>query len=129
MPNLPKQPKPTDGPAIRRAWRDEHSAARRARTSGDTSSEWSHLERAHILSQPLAIAHVRTHLAMLTYGIRHRDRREVTGQLVRLLVAGPGSFAGRYPVGNTGSADVGALTPMPIPDDLQTLLRPPAPAS
>ena len=61
---------------------------------------------------------MRTHVAMLAAGIRRHDRREVVGQLLRLVVAGPGSLTGRYPVGNTGGADVNALTPMPIPDDL-----------
>ena len=63
-----------------------------------------------------------THVAMLAAGIRRHDRREIAGQLLRLLVAGPGSLTGHYPVGNTGGADVGALTPMPIPDDLALYL-------
>jgi hypothetical protein len=74
----------------------------------------------------MAVAHVRTHLAMLAAGVRRRDRAEVLGQLLRTLVAGPGSVTGRYPVGNTGGADVGALQPMPIPDDLCGLLEPAA---
>ena len=123
MPNLPKQPRPTDKHAIRQAWAHEQAAARRARSAGDAAGEWSHLERAHIISQPLAVAHVRTHLAMLGYGVRHRDRREIAGQLARLVVAGPGSALRRYPLGNTGGADVSAVTPMPIPVDLDALLR------
>ncbi len=122
MPNLPKQPRPTNKQTIRRAWASEHTAAHQARTTGDTAGEWSHLERAHILSQPLAVAHVRTHLAMLSYGIRHRDRHEISGQLLRLLVAGPGSALRHYPLGNTGGAGVSAVTPMPIPADLQAVL-------
>jgi hypothetical protein len=59
---------------------------------------------------------------MLVHGVRRRDRREVIGQLIRLLVAGPGSILGRYPLGNTGGADVSAVTPMPIPADLQAVL-------
>jgi hypothetical protein len=59
---------------------------------------------------------------MLSYGIRYRDRHEIAGQLVRLLVAGPGSALGRYPKGNTGGANVSAVTPMPIPADLQAVL-------
>jgi hypothetical protein len=39
-----------------------------------------------------------------------------------LLVAAPGSWSGRYPVGNTGGANVSALLPMPIPDDLRAIL-------
>ena len=121
MPNLPRQPRPTDTRAIRRAWAAERAAARQARTAGDNRAEWHHLERAHILSQPFAAAHVRTHLTMLGYGIRHRDRGEITGQLARLLVAGPGSAIGRYPLGNPGGANVDALSPMPVPGDLQLI--------
>jgi hypothetical protein len=73
----------------------------------------------------MAVAHARTHVAMLGYGIRHRDRREIVGQLVRLVVAAPGTWTGRYPVGNTGGANVSALEPMPIPDDLQEVLNGP----
>ena len=39
------------------------------------------------------------------------------------MVAAPGSWTGRYPVGNTGGADVSALRPMPIPADLQVFLE------
>ena len=122
MPNLPKQPRAAHAAAIHQAWAKEHALARRARTSGDRADEWAHLERAHILSQPLAVAHIRTHLTMLGYGIRYRDRHEITGQLVRLLVAAPGSALGRYPVGNTGGANVSAVAPMPIPSELRAVL-------
>ena len=108
---------------LRQAWSDERDAAGAARRRGDTSSEWKHLERAHILSQPMAVPHIRTHVAMLGAGLRRQDRREVVGQLLRLVVAGPGSLTGRYPVGNTGGADVSALAPMPIPEDLRPFLN------
>ena len=104
------------------AWSVERSAARAARARGDVAAEWRHLERAHILSQPKAVLHVRTHVAMLAAGTRRHDRREVLGQLLRLVVAGPGSLTGRYPVGNTGGADVNAMTAMPIPADLSAFL-------
>ena len=72
----------------------------------------------------MAVAHVRTHMAMLVAGVRRHDRTEVLGQLLRIVVAAPGSWTGRYPVGNTGGADVSALRPMPIPNDLRELLEP-----
>jgi len=122
MPNLPKQPRPTNSQAVRQAWIDERSASRRARSADDRAAEWDHLERAHILSQPFAVLHLRTHLAMLGYGIRHGDHHEIAGQLIRLVLAGPGSALGRYPVGNTGGADVNAVTPMPVPAELRALL-------
>ena len=104
------------------AWAEERAAAKTARSRGDLAAEWHHLERAHILSQPMAGPHVRTHVSMLGYGLRRRDRREIIGQAVRLIVAAPGTWTGRYPIGNTGGADVSALRPMPIPDDLQGVL-------
>ena len=109
--------------ALRDAWQAERGAARSARAVGDGAAEWHHLERAHILSQPLAVPHLRTHAAMLGAAVRRRDGREVAGQLLRLLLAVPGSLTGRYPVGNTGGADVSAFRPMPIPEDLRALLN------
>ena len=110
---------------LRERWAEERTAARQARQRGDVEGEWRHLERAHVLSQPMADAHVRTHVAMLGYGVRRRDGHEVVGQLLRLAVAAPATWAGRYPVGNTGGANVRATEPMPIPEDLQAVLNGP----
>jgi hypothetical protein len=119
----PRQAKPRDPAALRAAWQAESAASRTARRGGDRVEEWRRLERAHILSQPLVGAHVRTHAAMLTFALRYRDRHEALGQVVRLFVAGPGSALGRYPLGNTGGANVSAVQPMDIPEDLHALLR------
>ena len=108
--------------ALRQGWSDEMGLARSARDRGDSAAEWNHLERAHILSQPMAVPHVRTHVSMIATALRRRDRREVLGQLVRLVLAGPGSLTGKYPVGNTGGANVSAFAPMPVPDDLRAIL-------
>jgi hypothetical protein len=107
---------------LRAAWATERDAARAARQAGDPALEWRHLERAHILSQPLAGIHLRTHGAMLTAAVRRPDARETIGQLARVLLAVPGSVSGRYPVGNTGGADVSAFRPMAVPDDLSPVL-------
>lgn len=104
------------------AWSTELNQARRARSAGDRAREWAHLERAHILSQPMAGLHVRTHVAMLGAAIRRHDAHEVVGQMFRVVVAAPGSLAGKYPVGNTGGANVSAFAPMPIPEDLLGVL-------
>ncbi len=109
-------------PRLPQAWTDEMGLARAARDRCDSAAEWGHLERAHILSQPMAGPHVRTHLAMIGSALRRRDRREILGQLFRLVVAGPGSLTGKYPAGNTGGANVSAFAPMPIPDDLRAIL-------
>jgi hypothetical protein len=53
---------------------------------------------------------------------RERNRSEIWGQVVRLLVAAPGSALGRYPEGNTGRATVPLTRPLPVPADLAALL-------
>lgn len=87
---------------------------------------WRFLERAHVLSQAHAGPHLRVHWAMFTFAWRTRNWRELLGQVPRLLLAGPGSLLGRAPLGNTGGTTVGIFTPMPIPEDLQALLREPS---
>ena len=62
----------------------------------------------------MAGAHVRTHVAMLGFGIRRRDRREIVGQLVRLVVAGPGFLTDKYPVGNSGGVRAARCCPWPF---------------
>lgn len=119
----PRHLKLTDPDRIRKAWHQELERARTARRARDAEREWAHLERAHILSQPLALPHTRTHARMLGYALRRRNGHETIGQVFRLLVAAPGSISRRYPVGNTGGADVSAFEPMPVPAELTDLLR------
>ena len=110
------------------AWDNERHAAAQAIRRNDPSQAWNHLERAHILSQPMAGRHVRTHLAMLRFAVRSHKAHEVAGQVFRTLVAAPGSWSGKYPLGNTGGANVSAFAPMDIPNDLRPLLAPTSPA-
>lgn len=121
--NPPRPDKP-QRTALVSAWRREVDTARAARRRGDHELAWAHLERAHIVSQPLALRHTTTHALMLAHGVRQRDRREIAGQLFRIVVAAPGSLTRRYPLGNTGGADVDPFTPMAVPPDLRTLLAP-----
>lgn len=93
---------------------DELAAAGESFNGGGDG--WRHLERAHVLSQPWAWDHVRVHVAMLRRARHERDRVEVRGQLLRLVVAGPGSLVNRYPIGNSGRARVSATLPMAITD-------------
>ena len=96
---------------------------RRARSDEPVEQRWAALERAHILSQPWPIPHVRSHAGMIRLAIHQRDRRELLGQALRIVVAGPASAVGKYPAGNTGRARVPATLPMPITDDLAQLLE------
>jgi hypothetical protein len=107
-------------PGTVRAALDTELAA--ARSTTDAEARWRALERAHVLSQPWPWSHTAVHWRMLTFALRQRDRGEALGQVVRLIVAAPGSLSGRYPEGNTGRAAVGLTEPMPIPDDLAAVL-------
>jgi hypothetical protein len=108
---------------LQHAFQAELSAAREAERRRELDRAWVHLERAHIMSQAHAWPHARVHGRMFAFAWRRRDGRELIGQLPRLLLAAPGSWTGRAPRGNTGGADVGIFTPMPIPPDLEALLR------
>ena len=107
--------------AVDEAISDELAAAAAA---VDSAARWRPLERAHILSQPWPWPHSRVHWRMLRLAVSQRDRREALGQVLRLVVAAPGSVSGRYPKGNTGRASVGLLEPMAVPDDLAEILGP-----
>jgi hypothetical protein len=103
--------------------RDAITVELEAAAAAEVSAErWRALERVHILSQPWPWPHTLAHWRMLRLAVTQRDRREALGQVVRLVVAAPGSMSGRYPKGNTGRAAVGLRETMPVPDDLAQIL-------
>lgn len=93
------------------------------RAVGDLKSAFAALERAHVLGQLDFVPHVRVHWQMLRAGWAAGDRREVTGQLMRIVLVPVGHLVGRLPVGNTGGANVSAFQPMPIPPELERLIE------
>ena len=60
----------------------EYALFEEARRRGDRLAAWHHLERAHIVAQPLLGAHLLSHGYMLRYAIEVRDAREVAGQIM-----------------------------------------------
>lgn len=107
--------------AVRAAYATEMRLASDARRAGDLATAFAHLERAHILGQRRTWRHLRSHLGMLRIGWKRRDVREVAGQFARLVAAALFSRIW-VPVGNTGGANVSAMRPMPVPDDLRRLI-------
>ncbi len=104
--------------SVREVFKQELARAKSAKSFDQT---WFHLERAHIVSQAWAWPHTQTHWLMLRQAFRSRDGREISGQLVRLVVGGPGSLAGRYPLGNDGRTPI--LATATIPEDLGVTLN------
>jgi hypothetical protein len=100
----------------------ELSKYKKASREGRLEDAWTFLERAHVLGQYHPVPHTAMHWRMLQFAVRHRDAREVLGQLLRLSVGWFGSLLNRVPVGNTGGAGVPILASMPIPEDLVGIL-------
>lgn len=109
---------------LKQFYQAELVAAQAATARGDFEQAFAHLERDHILSQRFAFAHTATHLRMLRLGWRMRDAREVRGQIVRAVAALVFSRIW-VPAGNTGRANVSAIAPMPLPEDLARVLAGP----
>ena len=99
----------------------ELAAARAAEAAGHPSAAFRHLERAHVLGQASTVQHVRTHVHMLRWALRHRQPRELLGQLLRIVGAAT-KTAVWVPVGNTGGANVSPVRPMPVPADLARII-------
>lgn len=100
----------------------ELKAAVDAEAKNNPDVAFSHLERAHILGQASTLQHVRAHWHMLHWAIRQRDRKELFGQLVRIVGAATKTFVGLVPECNTGGANVSPVLPLPIPADLAAII-------
>jgi hypothetical protein len=94
----------------------------RAQRGHDPAAELRHLERAHILGQGYFSEHLRSHLWILAWAWRQRDWAECGAQLLR-IPGSLGSLVGIYPLGNPGTRRVSPLSPQPLPEDLQALLK------
>lgn len=91
--------------------------------SNDLMSAFRHLERAHVIGQAVTVEHTRVHWLMLKIGWKKRDVREIFGQLFRIVGASTKTPFGIYPTGNTGGANVSPFKSLPIPEDLQEIIK------
>ncbi|MFN3695848.1 MAG: DUF3703 domain-containing protein [Pseudobdellovibrio sp.] len=75
---------------------------------------WELLEEAHVFAQPDSKSHFYVHWNMLWLAQKTKDKREVWGQFVRLLLSIPSSVLRKYPEGNNGRSNIGLFTPMKL---------------
>ena len=89
--------------------------------SGNLFNAWNHLERAHIIGQKYPYPHTLVHWKMLKFGFKIKSRKEIFGQIPRLIFGGVKSFVGKIPIGNPGGANVPPLKSFPIEKELQDI--------
>ena len=80
----------------------------------DINAEFKHLENAHILGQESTYWHVKVHMLMLAWAVRHSKLTECFGQLFRIVGAATATPMGLVPKGNTGGSNVSPFETMPI---------------
>ena len=108
-------------PAMNEALAGALNASRECRTVHDYEGAWAGLMRAHVISQPALLPHLRVHAQMLSIAIEQHDAKEVFGQLLRLALAPLGHFLGRTPWGNPGRSNVSKFARAPLPEDVSRL--------
>ena len=88
---------------------------------GNLEKAWKHLERAHIIGQKYPYPHTLVHWKMLKFGFKIKSRKEIFGQIPRLIFGGVKSFVGKIPIGNPGGANIPPLKSFPIEKELQDI--------
>ena len=84
----------------------------------DYKTSFYHLENAHILGQKHIIRHTMSHYWMLVLGIKSRNRKEIIGQVFRILASLLFTLFWA-PKGNTGGTNVSPIKLMPIRKELK----------
>jgi hypothetical protein len=105
-------------------YRKELEIYKREMSDDNLQLAWRQLERIHIIGQPWFVQHTYSHWLMLRFGIKVKNKKEILGQLPRLLLGGIKSFVGKIPTGNTGGANVPPLRVMEISDEIKKMMRP-----
>ena len=104
------------------AYKQEVEQADQALRRDDFETAFRHLERAHVLAQRMTGRHTFIPWRMLVAGLRRGDLREAVGQVPRMLASL--LFSRLWvPRGNNGRSRVSAFKTMPVPADLQHLVR------
>lgn len=105
-------------------YRQELEKYKKEIAKANLQTAWGQLETAHIIGQPWFVQHTQIHWLMLMFGIKIKNKKEILGQLPRLLPGGVKSFVGKIPTGNTGGANVPPLRTMEIPEELKNMMPP-----
>lgn len=89
----------------------------------DFKKSFQHLERIHIVSQSLPMAHIKIHLRMLKFAILTSNPLEIMIQFLYSIFSAKFSILNIFPKGNTGGANAIFKGKMSIPEDLKIILN------
>lgn len=113
----------TFGKRIAGAVAAELERSREMEAQGALAASFRHLERAHVLGQAATLHHVRVHVAMFRWALRHGRWSQARGQILRIVGAATKTAFGMLPHGNTGGANVSPFQAMAVPPDLARTIR------
>jgi len=108
---------------LKDAIRNELRLAESLEAAGNLNLAFHHLERAHVLGQASTYEHTRIHWRMFKIAIRQKSTVEIWGQIIRIVGASTKTPFGIYPKGNTGGSSIWFFKSLPVPDDLQNILK------
>ena len=108
---------------IARHVQSELSHAKSAAQAGDRQQQFAHFERAHVIGQESTYWHVKVHVLMLLWAVRHRSVKEALGQVLRIVGAATKTAFGLVPAGNTGGANVSPFKKMPITPEIARMIK------
>lgn len=101
---------------------NEINLSGQCRQSGNFPDEFRHLESAHVLGQASTFHHIHVHWLMFKWGLRQKDLRECSGQVLRMLGALTKTAIGLVPSGNTGGSNISPFRSLPIKPELQEMI-------
>ena len=90
--------------------------------SSPLEERWAWLMAAHVIGQHDMALHFDSHRRMLAFARETHDRRELAGQLLRIVLLPFGHLLGRIPLGNIGRSTVGVTQAMEPPEAVQRLI-------
>jgi len=110
-------------PVRRNAFEKEITLARGLMRRNEHDEAFVHLERAHVLGQQNAAAHVLSHWLMLRVAVHRREPTAILGQAARIVLGAVGSIVGSVPTGNTGGTNISMFKHLPIASALLKIIE------
>ena len=110
-------------PVQRNAFEKEITLARGLMRRNEHDEAFVHLERAHVLGQQNAAAHVLSHWLMLRVAVHRREPAAILGQAARIVLGAVGSIVGSVPTGNTGGTNISMFKHLPIASELLKIIE------